>query len=311
MNVENLAAIDLGTNSCRLFITDKQGNVLYRDSYATKLGEGLHDNMCLTSEAINRGLAAFTEYANIIKKGDVKCYRAIATAACRMASNGDDFVRQIYEKTGIKLEVVDAYEEARLNLKGASTNANPNAEYVVIFDIGGGSTEITLAKCRPQLEIIHTVSIPWGGRNASDAFGLVEFDEQNRQKLEAEISKWVQDFVEVSNLEKYRQKTCLIATSSTPLRLVSMAKKYGTYQREKSDGVTVKVESVNQIIDSICKMSLSERENSVYIGKNRAPIFIAACIIFKTIYDGLQFDEVTASLKGAQEGIIEELMNNA
>ncbi len=307
---ENLAAIDLGTNSCRLMITDGDGCLLYRDSMATKLGEGLAENKKFSPQAVERGLAAFEKYAKIMQNYQVGRYRAIATASCRMAENGPDFVNEVYEKSNIWLEIVDGVEEARLNLNGARLNADANARFMAVFDLGGGSTEITLATNDVHPEIIHTVSIPWGGRNSAEAFALEEFDLQRQQKLAAEIKKYTKTFVVQSGLNKYRDDCCLLATSSTPLRLISMVKEWGIYERSKGDGVCVTTAQLDDVIDQIYKMSLAQRTESPYIGENRAPIFIAACTIFKTIYDELGFNKLTASLKSAQDGMIEELIYN-
>lgn len=305
----NLAAIDLGTNSCRLSITDADGRQLYRDSIATMLGEGLHANKRFSDAAVNRGLKAFDTYAKIMKNHEVGPYRAIATAACRIAQNGADFVAEVARQTGIRLEVIDGYEEARLSLKGALLNAPANAEYAVVYDLGGGSTELSFARIA-DTKILHTVSIPWGARNAAEAFGLAEFNAEHNQKLSAEIAAYTDDFVQKSKLEQYRPQTCLLATSSTPLRLVSIANRWGIYEREKSDGQILRTAAADKIIADIYQTTLEQRIESPYIGENRAPIMIAACTIFKTIYDHLGFDRLTASLKSAQEGIIEELKTN-
>lgn len=310
MEEKNLAAIDLGTNSCRLMIANKQGKELYNTAIATKLGEGMYNEMRFTDAAISRGLQAFSAYAEVMKQYNVEKYRAIATAACRMASNGADFVKQVAKTSGIKIDVIDGKEEAFLNLKGAVLNAPAAAEYVVVYDLGGGSTEITLAKRLPELKIMHTVSIPWGARNSSEAFDLAEYDAKNAWKLSAEIAEYVQNFNRQSELEKYADKACLIATSSTPLRLVSMVKQWGEHNRVRADGVQILTAEFDAQIDKVLQMSMAEKENSPYIGKNRAPIFTSACIIFKTIYDNLKFDRLTASLKSAGHAVIEELINN-
>lgn len=310
MEKRNLAAIDLGTNSCRLMIADSQGNELFATAIATKLGEGMYANMRFTDEAIERGLNAFAEYAEIMKQYNVGKYRAIATASCRMASNGAYFVEQVEQNCGIKIDVVDGKEEALLNLKGAVLNAPKTAEYVVVYDLGGGSTEITLAKSKPELKIMRTVSVPWGARNSSEAFNLAEYNEANAQKLADEIAGYVKDFYAKSELEKYADKACLIATSSTPLRLVSMVKEWGKHNRVRADGEQVTIKELDRQIGKVWAMDLAEKENSPYIGKNRAPIFTAGCVIFKTIYDNLKFDKLTASLKSARHAIIEELVNN-
>lgn len=306
---KNIAAIDLGTNSCRLTIANTEGKLLYRDSMATKLGEGLHQNMRFTPQAIERGIKAFEKYAQIMKNFQVSSYRAIATASCRMATNSAEFIAQVKKSSGINIEVIDGVEEARLNLKGALLNAPKNAKYAVVYDLGGGSTEITLATNESHPQIIHTVSIPWGGRNAAEAFSLVNYTTENHKKLENEIARHVRDFCQQTNLDKYREDCCLIATSSTPLRLASMVQGCGCYERDKSDGAFLSVEDTDKVVAKIYTMDLEARKNSPYIGENRAPIFISACTIFKTIYTELGFKHYTASLKSAQDGMIKELIN--
>lgn len=308
MSSKNLAAIDLGTNSCRLLISDENGNYLYNDAISTRLGEGMYANMKFTDEAINRGLDCFDIFKLKMDEFEVKHYRAIATAGCRMASNGMDFIKLVEEKTGIKIEVIDGMEEARLNLKGALMNVKGKSKYVVVYDIGGGSTEITLATNDDVTEIIHSVSIPWGARNSSEAFDLVEYNEGNAEKLHKEIMNWVQGFIKDCDFEKYAKDTCCAATSSTALRLASWVENYGQYEREKSDGAEVSTQDLNEVIGKIRKMSQIEMAQSPYIGENRSFIFQAACVIFKTIYDELKMKNIITSLKTAKDGIIGELV---
>ena len=307
---ENLAAIDLGTNSCRVMVADCNGHILYRNSISTKLGEGMYSNMCFTDEAIERGVKAFLEYAEILKKYNVGTYRAIATASCRMAKNGMDFVKKVEDTSGIKIEVIDGAEEAYLNITGAILNADKNSKYVIVYDLGGGSTEISLATNENNPKILHTISIPWGARNSAEAFDLIEYNETNQQRLSDEICSYVTDFIEKSELEKYKKDCCLIATSSTPLRLASMIHKDEVYDRLKHDGTVLYCEDIDKVIANIYNMTDSEIENSKYIGKNRAQIIVAGAIIFKNIYKSLGFNKLTASLKSAQDAIVKELMNN-
>lgn len=304
----NLASIDLGSNSCRLRIAKPDGTVLYKDLKATKLGEGLFETGKLSDASIERGLNAFEEFAKIMKQYDVCAYRAVATEACRRARNGADFLNSVKQKTGISLEVISPLEEARLNLKGAVSNAK-GAKYVVVYDLGGASTEITLAKNEKSPEIIHTVSIPLGARNASEAYGLKEYNLQNAARLKKDIEKYVLDFTAQSKLKDYQAESVLIATSSTPLRLCSMVKNDGFYTREKNDGALVDCVDIDRVIEKVLSMSLKERAESPYIGENRAPVFIAAVIIFKTIYQTLNFDKLVVSFKGALDAMIEELIH--
>ena len=182
--------------------------------------------------------------------------------------------------------------------------------HTLVYDLGGGSTEITLATNETNPKILHTISIPWGARNSAEAFNLINYDENNKQKLAGEIKTYVEDFIKKSELEKYKNGCALVATSSTPLRLASMINNDETYDRHKNDGQVLSIQSLDNVIEQIYKMNLTERENSIYIGKNRAPIIISGCVIFKSIYETLGFENLTASLKGAQDAIIMELKNN-
>ena len=307
MQGENLAAIDLGTNSCRLRITDKSGNVVYREAVTTKLGEGLAQNMCFTPEAIERGVRCLSKFAELMDDYDVGHYRAVTTASCRMASNGTDFVQKVEHECGIKLEIISPLEEATLTLKGAILNADKNKPYVLVYDLGGGSTEITLATNDIKPQILHTVSIPWGARNSSEVFGLSEYNAKNAAKLAQEIAQWTAEFAKQANFEKYRAECSCLATSSTPLRLVSMVQEVGVYSKDYADGIKALVEQIDAQIEKIFLMDAEQMLHSPYIGESRASIFVAACVIFRTIYQTLQLTDLTASLKGAQEAIIEDL----
>lgn len=307
MATENLAAIDLGSNSCRIKITDVNGDLLFRKAVTTKLGEGLHDSGKFSDAAWERGLQCLSNYAGIMQKFNVKHYRAIATASCRQAANGEEFVKAVGELTGINLEIITPEEEAILNLRGARLNASPASEYLVVYDLGGGSTEITLAKNSDNPQILYTLSIPWGARTASEAFDLLEYDEINASRLAKEISVYVDEFVVQSQFSEYSSQSECLATSSTPLRLLSMAKNFGNYDRDLADGAQVSVVELDKVIEQIRKMNMLELSESPYVGVNRAPIIQAACVIFQTVYQRLGVRILKASLKSAQDAIIQDL----
>ena len=307
MQGENLAAIDLGTNSCRIRITDLSGNVIYREAVTTKLGEGLAENMCFTPEAVERGLRCLTHFAELMKDYEVGHYRAVATASCRMAQNGAAFVQMVEEMSGIKLEVISSAEEASLTLRGAILNADKNKPYVLVYDLGGGSTEITFATNQAEPKILYTISVPWGARNSSEVFDLLEYDAENADKLSDEVHQYTRQFLQNSDYLAHQSECCCLATSSTPLRLLNMVEKTGIYSKEYADGLSAPIEKIDAEVQKVFKMNLLDLVQNPYIGESRSSIFVAACVIFKTIYDDLQIKQLTASLKGAQEALIEEL----
>lgn len=311
MTEKNLAAIDLGTNSCRLLISDQIGKTLYRTAVSTRMGEKMSAHNRFTDAAVMRGLECMEAFAQKINEYHVEKYRAIATAACRMAENGSEFVSRIKQQTGIELEIIDGYEEARLNLLGAITNVkDTHAEYVVVYDLGGGSTEITLATKENHPQILHTISIPFGARNGAEKFELGDYDKTKASQLAAQISIYCHNFIKDSNFEKYRDKACCVATSSTPLRLAHFAKGWDSYERERADGVVIKSDEFDHAIKKIQSMTAAERMNNNCIGASRADIFNAACVIFSQIYRDLGIKEITTSFKSAVDGMIMELQND-
>jgi len=307
MQGENLAAIDLGTNSCRIRITDLSGNVIYREAVTTKLGEGLAENMRFTPEAVERGLKCLTHFAELMKDYEVGHYRAVATASCRMAQNGAVFVQMVEEMSGIKLEVISSAEEASLTLRGAILNADKSKPYVLVYDLGGGSTEITFATNQAEPKILYTISVPWGARNSSEVFDLLEYDAENADKLSDEVHQYTRQFLQNSDYAVHHDECCCLATSSTPLRLLNMVEKTGIYSKEYADGLSAPIEKIDAEVQKVFEMNLLDLVQNPYVGESRSSIFVAACVIFKTIYDDLQIKRLTASLKGAQEALIEEL----
>ena len=307
MSEQYYAAIDLGTNSCRMVISDSLGNYVYNQSAATRLGEGMSRHNCFTAEAIERGISTLKEFGEILRESNCK-YRAVATAACRMASNGKEFVKRVKDECGIELEVIDGREEARLNLKGALANADKNKPYVVVYDIGGGSTEITLAE-NQTAKIIYTISVPWGARNASERYNLNDYDEQKALTFRKEILNYLSEFKQNCDFEKYKGQISFVATSSTPLRLSAYINHRKEYNREMEDGSIMVKEKMDKALQELNQTTEAERAASIFIGPKRAPIFIAGGILLKTIYDDLGVETLIASYKSAKDTIIRELID--
>ena len=301
------AAMDLGTNSNRLLIVNEKGEPVYRDVKHVALGEKLAENHCFCSQAMERAICSFMDFSEMLKLYHVQKYRAIATAACRMSSNTKDFLQEVKKTSGIDIDVISEFEEARLTLLGAKLNAPKDKKYLLVYDLGGGSTEVTLATNSANPQILATVSVPLGARNSSEMFNLTLYNEEGALALEGKVLDYLKPFLEKIQAFDYKENSALIATSSMPLRLVSWIKHHPKYDKFASDGQTVALDEVEKVIDKMLHMSLQERSESPYIGPNRAPIFVAAGIIFRTIYRALEQKEMTASLKSAQEAIVAEL----
>ena len=306
---KNYAGIDLGSNSCKIIICDENKNALCIKNTSTRLAEGMYKNNRITDEAIERCQKCFYDYRQLLDEHnvDTENVRAITTAACRTAENGADLVKLIYAESGIKLEIIDGKEEAELNLKGAVEHVLNKSEYVVVFDLGGASTEVTLATNSKTPKIISTVSIPWGARNSSEAFNLVEYDEERANMLRKEVDAYMDEFFDKVGCSQI-DNAVFVATSSTPLRLASMINQFGQYDRDKADGVIMEREDMDKAISSILKAKRATLAKNPYIGDKRSYIFISAAVIFKQVYERLGVDKVTASLKSAKDGIVAELI---
>ena len=146
-NRKSYAAIDLGTNNCRLLIAKPSADgfiVVDAFSRIVRLGEGLAGTGQLSDAAIERAIGALTICAEKLKRRHVTLARSVATEACRRASNGQDFIDRVYRETGIALDIISAQEEARLAVLGCHALLEPGEGPALIFDIGGGSTELVL-----------------------------------------------------------------------------------------------------------------------------------------------------------------------
>ncbi len=307
-NKEYVAALDLGTNSNRLLVVDESGKAILRDVRHVALGEGLAENKYFCDKAMERAVSSYVDFSETMKKYGIKKYRAIATAACRMSTNTVNFLHEVKAASGVDVEVISEYEEARLTLKGAKLNAPNDKKYIFVYDLGGGSTEITLATNEENPNILATISIPLGARNATEMYDLKNYNRAGALKLRADVEKYVDELLDSIKDIDYNKNVALIATSSTPLRLAAAYKQMAKYDKFEADGVVVPIKELDKIISSMLKFSYKQRSNSPYIGPNRAPIFVAALVIFRAIYKKLGVNDMVASLKAAQEAIIDELL---
>lgn len=303
-----VAAMDLGTNSNRLLIADANGKAVFRDVRHVALGDGLAENGCFSELSMERAICSFMDFATVMETYHVQKYRAIATAACRMSHNTPELIAEIAKMSHINLEVISEFEEARLTLLGARLNAPQDKKYLFVYDLGGGSTEITLATNEAHPSILHTISIPLGARNATEIFNLADYHPKEARELENTVKKYLTRFLEQIQSINYQNHTALIATSSTPLRLASWLAKHPVYDKFAADGLSVSTQDLDSLITTVLQMNWQQRADSPYVGPNRAGIFVAALVIFRTIYHALGAQTLVASLKGAQEAIIREIL---
>ncbi|PLK27295.1 Ppx/GppA phosphatase family protein [Novosphingobium sp. TH158] len=313
------AAIDLGTNNCRLLIARPSGgNFVVIDAFSrvVRLGEGLAQTGRLSDEAMDRAVEALKICAEKLKKRNVHLARSVATEACRRASNGAEFIERVKRETGIHLNVITAQEEARLAVLGCHILLESGEGPAMIFDIGGGSTELVLIESGPTVpKILDWHSVPWGVVSLSETCGPEAQGAEARAARYARMRQLVGDsFAEFGRRigsirgEKPLGEMRLLGTSGTVTTLASLHLDLPQYDRRAVDGLIVPAQDMREISLKLAHMSPEERRALPCIGRERADLVVAGCAILETIFDLWPADRLGVADRGIREGILRSLM---
>lgn len=309
------AALDLGTNNCRLLIARPQGGgfaVVDAFSRIVRLGEGLATTGKLSDAAIERTLAALKVCAEKLKRRNVTLARSVATEACRQASNGAEFIERVYRETGIALDIITAEEEARLAVLGCHALLEPGDGPAIVFDIGGGSTELVLVDSQvPVPRILDWHSAPWGVVSLTEAAGQAGPGSQGLADLYADMRARVKaSFAPFADrLQPPAGTPRLLGTSGTVTTLASVHLELAAYDRSIVDGLIVPTEAMREVSTRLAGMTLAERSQVPCIGSERADLVVAGCAILETILDLWPAARLGIADRGIREGILRRLMN--
>jgi exopolyphosphatase / guanosine-5'-triphosphate,3'-diphosphate pyrophosphatase len=310
------AALDLGTNNCRLLIAraGEGENFMIVDAFSriVRLGEGLAASGRISDAAIERAIAALQICSDKLVRRGVHLSRAVATEACRRATNGPDFVARVYRETGILLDIIDPGEEARLAAGGCHLLLEPGDGPALIFDIGGGSTELVRVETSgDDLRIIDWTSIPWGvvSMSESEPHGDPDLDIRRAayDRMRARAAEAMADFVDhkqVSNGAPLR----LLGTSGTVTTLGSVHLGLTRYSRDLVDGLRLTAKECRDISARLADLTVEERAQVACIGRERADLVVAGCAILEAILDLWPAPRVGVADRGIREGILRTLM---
>ncbi|KPL68710.1 exopolyphosphatase [Erythrobacter sp. SG61-1L] len=310
------AAIDLGTNNCRLLIARPSGNnftVIDAFSRVVRLGEGLAQTGRLSDEAMDRAVGALRICSEKLKRRNVHLARSVATEACRRATNGREFIERVKRETGIVLNVITAEEEARLAVLGCHILLENGQGPAVIFDIGGGSTELVLIEQGgPIPEIVDWQSVPWGVVSLTETCGHDESSAEARGARYAEMRRLVSEsfapFAE--RIASARSPDLrLLGTSGTVTTLASVHLDLPQYDRKAVDGLIVPADSMRSISSRLSTLSPAERRQLPCIGNERADLVVAGCAILESILDIWPAERLGVADRGIREGILRSLMS--
>jgi exopolyphosphatase/guanosine-5'-triphosphate,3'-diphosphate pyrophosphatase len=317
---EAYAALDLGTNNCRLLIARPSGRdftVIDAFSRVVKLGEGLATSGRLSDVAMDRTLAALTICADKLQRRNVRLARSVATEACRRAENGPAFIERVRRETGIALDIISAEEEARLAVLGCHILLEAGEGPAVIFDIGGGSTELVLvdagrANGSRVPRILDWQSVPWGVVSLTDTVGRAEDSEAARIARFARMKAMVADSfapfaARVAGAAQHPDIR-LLGTSGTVTTLASLYLELPSYDRKAVDGLIVPAPAMRDISVRLSTMTPFERATLPCIGQDRAELVVAGCAILEAILDLWPARRLGVADRGIREGILRSLM---
>ncbi|MGV3510440.1 MAG: Ppx/GppA phosphatase family protein [Novosphingobium sp.] len=314
------AAIDLGTNNCRLLIARPSGEhfvVIDAFSRVVRLGEGLAQTGRLSDEAMDRALAALHVCADKLRKRNVHLARSVATEACRRASNGQTFIDRVREETGIHLNIITAQEEARLAVLGCHILLEQGSGPAMIFDIGGGSTEMVLVETGETVpRILDWQSVPWGVVSLTESIGAIADHPDARAIAYAEMRRRVDegfaDFTArvtpIRHAAQVERSIRLLGTSGTVTTLASLHLELPQYDRRAVDGLVVPAESMRDISRRLSTMTPAERIAVPCIGRERSDLVVAGCAILESILDIWPAERLGIADRGIREGILRSLM---
>ncbi|GAA0735820.1 Ppx/GppA phosphatase family protein [Sphingomonas japonica] len=303
------AALDLGTNNCRLLIARPQGSgfaVIDAFSRIVRLGEGLASSGRLSDAAIERTIAALRVCADKLRRRNVALARSVATEACRRAANGPDFIKRVYRETGIVLDIITAEEEARLAVLGCHALLEPGDGPALVFDIGGGSTELVLIDTRHAVPtILDWHSAPWGVVSLTEAAGSGTPD-----SVYARMRTLVKDSFApfASRLRAPLGVPRLLGTSGTVTTLASVHLGLESYDRQAVDGLIVPTAAMRGVSQRLSAMDLAQRSKVPCIGSERADLVVAGCAILESIMDIWPAERLGIADRGIREGILRRLM---
>jgi exopolyphosphatase/guanosine-5'-triphosphate,3'-diphosphate pyrophosphatase len=307
-------ALDLGTNNCRLLVarpSESGFEVVDAFSRIVRLGEGTSASGRLNDEAMARTINALRVCANKLRWWNVSRVRLVATEACRMAANGQDFIARVGEETGLRLEIIDREMEARLAVAGAAPLIEPRASQVLVFDIGGGSTEVMWLKTDAAGYRIDTwTSLPAGVVTIAERFGGVAVSGEDFGAMRAHVRPMLQGFAErVAERNGGRSAPDhLLGTSGTVTTVCGVQLGLRRYDRSRVDGCWLRNEEIGAVTDRLLAMTYEERSQSPCIGRERADLVLAGCAILEEIRNIWPVERLRVADRGLREGLLTLMM---
>jgi len=309
------AALDLGTNNCRLLVANPNRHTGFRviDAFSriVRLGEGLTHSGNISDEAEVRAIAALKICTDKMIRRGVERSRLIATEACRIAQNGKQFIDRVKSETGLNIEIIDRKTEAQLAVAGCAALLCPQSQRALVFDIGGGSSEIMwLAHKGCDYEILSWTSIPVGVVTLAEKFGGIQINQREFTAMIEYVTPYLQKFEDEFQIscELKRHNAHMLGTSGTVTTIAGIHLDLPRYDRSKVDGCWLSGEDVAAVNKRLLDMPFEARKECPCIGADRADLVLAGCAILEAVRLQWPCERVRVADRGLREGILTTLM---
>jgi exopolyphosphatase / guanosine-5'-triphosphate,3'-diphosphate pyrophosphatase len=330
------AALDLGTNSCRMLIaTPDRGHFRVVDAFAksVRLGSGLERTGHLSRGAIGRTLAALEICAEKLERYRVRNVRLVATEACRRARNGNNFLVLAARQTGLRLEVIRPEEEARLAVISCAPLVAPEASQVLVFDIGGGSTELVwldLSAIAPaeraqaivNLEmgggsgtpgaarIVDFISVPLGVATLHERYADVADDSARFALMSWFFEEQIAGFKPyIESLIDDAGRFQMIGTSGTVTTVGAAHLGLKRYDRRKVDGMRLSARAIDEVIARFLRLGPEGRRTDIGLGRDRSELIMSGAAILQTLLRLWPTDSIRVADRGLREGMLFAMMS--
>lgn len=313
------AALDLGTNNCRLLMATPSASagggafrVVQSFSRIVRLGEGLEATGALSAAACDRAIEALKICARMVRARKARAVRAVATEACRRAVNGGEFLARVAEETGLELISIPAAEEARLTLLGCGALLDPDYRRALVFDIGGGSTELmwvaTEKGASPHL--LGFDSLPLGVVTLAESEGGDAMTPGTYDRLVERIGERLGSFDARHGVgaEVAKGTVFMLGTSGTVTTLGGLYLDLPRYDRSRVDGLVMDRARVSAIGHKLATMTAAERARNPCIGSERADLVAMGCAVLEAIWRRWPVPSLRAADRGIREGLLMEMM---
>lgn len=318
-------ALDLGTNNCRLLLarpSRKGFQIVDAFSRIIRLGEGVSETGKLSKQAMDRTIDALQVCATKMNHNRVSRSHLVATQACRSANNSQEFIDKVKRKTGLELDVICQETEAKLAVSGCITLIDETCDYALIFDIGGGSSELIwldVAKTsdkegqsciRSKEAIVAWTSLPVGVVTLAEKFGGQQVSAQDFSNMIAYVKTLLADFAKdvATKIDLANAKLHFLGTSGTVTTIAGVHLSLDVYDRQQVDGLWMESQDVEKISHYLRGLDYEDRAKVACIGRERADLVLAGCAILQALLETWPTPKLRVADRGLREGILAQLM---